>query len=303
MNLTDRTGRAQELILLAPAKINLTLDVTGRRDDGYHLIETIMQTVDFADRVAVRLGGEPGGIRLRLSDASLPTDARNTAYRAAAAFLAALAQREMEPVGVEIAIHKHIPIQAGLAGGSADAAAVLVALNRLTDARLTDEELCALGETVGADVPFCIVGGAALATGTGTILSPLPPLPACPLVIAKPAAGVSTPEAYRRIDAADILHRPHTSAVADALCAGELAAVGRELCNVFEEALDLPAVRVIKEEMRRHGTLGCQMTGSGTAVFGLFEEEGAARRCAQALAPLCPTVRLCRPCPGGPYAA
>ncbi len=305
MKRPDKRERAanREITLMAPAKINLTLDVTGRRDDGYHLLESIMQAIDFADEVTVRLDDRPGAIRLRLSDDTLPVDARNTAYRAAAVFLVALEQRAGEPVGVDIAIRKHIPMQAGLAGGSADAAAVLVALNRLTDARLTDEELCALGETVGADVPFCILGGAAMATGTGTILSPLPPLPPCSIVVAKPEGGVSTPEAYRRIDEADILHRPHASVVEDALCAGDLAAVGRALCNVFEQALDMPAVREIQEEMRRFETLGCQMTGSGSAVFGLFEKKGDARRCAEALRRICPVVQVCQPCTCGPYPA
>lgn len=152
-----------EITMLAPAKINLTLDITGRREDGYHLIHTIMQAVDFTDEVRVSLR-EAGGIRLTVSDPTLPADARNTAYRAAAAFLATVDLEEALP-GVDIHVTKRIPMEAGLAGGSADAAAVLTALNRLTDAHMTAEELCEIGQTVGADVPFCILGGAAAATG------------------------------------------------------------------------------------------------------------------------------------------
>lgn len=290
-----------EITMLAPAKINLTLDITGRREDGYHLIHTIMQAVDYTDEVRVSLR-EAGGIRLTVSDPTLPADARNTAYRAAAAFLATVDLEEALP-GVDIHVTKRIPMEAGLAGGSADAAAVLTALNWLTDAHMTAEELCEIGQTVGADVPFCILGGAAAATGIGTILSPLPFLPACWLVIAKPDCGVSTAEAYRLVDGADIPHRPHQFAMTDALCGGDLEAAGRELCNVFEYALDLPEVRDIKAVMRRHGTLGCQMTGSGSAVFGLFSDKGDARRCADALREGGVSVHVCRPCESGPFPA
>lgn len=285
-----------EQTVLAPAKINLTLDVTGRRDDGYHLIQTIMQAVDYADTVTVRLTKEPG-IRLRVSDSRLPADQRNTAWRAASAFLEAAGEKGR---GVEIAVQKTIPMEAGLAGGSADAAGVLTALNRLMDTRLTTEELCSIGETVGADVPFCVLGGAANAEGIGTILSPLPSMPPCWLVIAKPNRGVSTAEAYRLVDTAEIPRRPHHGAVADALCAGDLDAIGRELCNVFEAALALPEVAQIEDVMRQFGTLGCRMTGSGSAVYGIFEEKLDAQRCARRLKEDFNTVQIVRPCATGP---
>lgn len=284
----------------APAKINLTLDVIGRREDGYHLIETTMQTVELCDRITVRQQGEPGAIALLLEQEGIPDGPSNTAYKAAAAFFTAVGEREIANPGVSISIHKRIPMQAGLAGGSADAAGTLVALNRLTDARLTREELCAIGARVGADVPFCVMGGAAFAEGIGTILTPLSSMPDCFLVVAKPDCGVSTPEAYRRIDRAVLRRRPHTSVMVDALCAGELDTVSRELCNVFEEALCLPEVEDIQRVMRAHAALGCCMTGSGSAVFGLFGEQAAARRCASALKREYETVFLCRPCPDGP---
>ena len=270
----------------APAKINLTLDVVGRRDDGYHLVETVMQAVDLCDRVTVRRTDKPGAVSLVCDDARVPDGPDNTAVRAAAAFFEACG---LPNPGVEIGLRKRIPLQAGLAGGSADAAGTLVALDRLMDTRMTAAELCAVAETVGADVPFCVLGAAAYAEGTGTILTPLPSLPDCVVVIAKPLDGVSTAEAYRLVDRAALTRRPHTG-----------AAVAHGLCNVFEEALALPEVAAIGQVMREHGTLGCRMTGSGSAVFGLFDNEEAARRCAAALRRDYDEVFQCRPCPHGP---
>ena len=281
----------------APAKINLTLDVVGRRDDGYHLVETVMQAVDLCDRVTVRRTDKPGAVSLLCDDARVPDGPDNTAVRAAAAFFAACG---LPNPGVEIGLRKRIPLQAGLAGGSADAAGTLVALDRLMDTRMTAAELCAVAETVGADVPFCVLGAAAYAEGIGTILTPLPSLPDCAVVIAKPLDGVSTAEAYRLVDRAALTRRPHTGAAVDAVCAGDLAAVAHGLCNVFEEALALPEVAAIGQVMREHGTLGCRMTGSGSAGFGLFDNEEAARRCAAALRRDYDEVFQCRPCPHGP---
>ena len=281
----------------APAKINLTLDVVGRRDDGYHLVETVMQAVDLCDRVTVRRTDKPGAVSLLCDDARVPDGPDNTAVRAAAAFFAACG---LPNPGVEIGLRKRIPLQAGLAGGSADAAGTLVALDRLMDTRMTAAELCAVAETVGADVPFCVLGAAAYAEGIGTILTPLPSLPDCAVVIAMPLDGVSTAEAYRLVDRAALTRRPHTGAAVDAVCAGDLAAVAHGLCNVFEEALALPEVAAIGQVMREHGTLGCRMTGSGSAVFGLFDNEEAARRCAAALRRDYDEVFQCRPCPHGP---
>lgn len=281
----------------APAKINLTLDVVGRRDDGYHLVETVMQAVDLCDRVTVRRTDKPGAVSLLCDDARVPDGPDNTAVRAAAAFFAACG---LPNPGVEIGLRKRIPLQAGLAGGSADAAGTLVALDRLMDTRMTAAELCAVAETVGADVPFCVLGAAAYAEGIGTILTPLPSLPDCAVVIAKPLDGVSTAEAYRLVDRAALTRRPHTGAAVDAVCAGDLAAVAHGLCNVFEEALALPEVAAIGQVMREHGTLGCRMTGSGSAVFGLFDNEEAARRCTAALRRDYDEVFQCRPCPHGP---
>ncbi len=281
----------------APAKINLTLDVVGRREDGYHLIESVMQAIDLCDRITVRPIESPGSVVLTCRDERVPAGPDNTVVRAAAAFFAGCGQTNP---GVEIALHKRIPMQAGLAGGSSDAAGTLVALDQLFDTRLTTEELCAMAETVGADVPFCVMGAAAFAEGTGTILTPLPSLPDCTAVVVKPAGGVSTAEAYRLVDTAVITRRPHTGAMVDALCDGRLADAAHGLCNVFEEALALPDTAAIEQVMREHRTLGCRMTGSGSAVYGLFDDREEVHRCILALRKRYDDVFECRPCPHGP---
>ncbi|MCI9414136.1 MAG: 4-(cytidine 5'-diphospho)-2-C-methyl-D-erythritol kinase [Clostridiales bacterium] len=297
----------------APAKINLSLDVGERRDDGYHLIDTVMQTVSLYDTVTVWESDGPGVTLTLTGDGagSLPADGSNTACRAAAAFCSAAGIAEP---AFGIRVHKRIPFAAGMAGGSADAAGVLTALNELTGARLPQEELCRIGGRIGADVPFCLLGGTARATGIGTILTPLPDLPDCYIVVVKPSAGVSTAEAYRAVDAAfgsagedgkSGVRHPHTSSLIDGVCAGDLSMVGRELCNVFEEAVRLPAVESIKAHLRRFRPLGCLMTGSGSAVFGLFGRLSDAERCADSLSrsPLPAADRsvfLCRPTADGP---
>lgn len=303
----------------APAKINLSLDITGVLDDGYHLVDTVMQAVSLCDTVTVWERREPG-ITLELTGAgadSLPSDSSNTAWRAAALFMEAVREKYSVPAGVGICIHKRIPFAAGLAGGSADAAGVLAALNQLCGGCLTKEELAGLGEHVGADVPFCLLGGTAQATGTGTILSPLPDLPDCDIVIAKPAGGVSTAAAYRAVDrvlgdgkecSRASLRRPRTSVLVDAVRSGSLSQVGRELCNVFEQALRLPETEALKKEMNRFRPLGCLMTGSGSSVFALFDRRTGAQPCAEALRRMKglsggpPAVFLCRPFRGGPAA-
>ncbi len=280
-----------ELVVEAPAKLNLTLDVNGRRPDGYHEMRSVMQAVDLADivRLSFRRGN---GIRLRLSDPALPTDSRNTAHKAAALFLQ---HTGLNHTGVDIAIDKHIPMQAGMAGGSADAAAVLVGLNALTGAGLDRGALCALGAEVGADVPFCVLGGAADATGIGTALRPLPPLPDCTILVVKPPVGVSTARAYALVDGAAVTRRPDADAMEAALERGSLAEVGRLLENVFEEAMALPEVAEIRETVAAFPAAGCRMTGSGSAVFALFEQATDAAACAERLRPRYPKSWLCRP--------
>lgn len=281
--------------VLAPAKINLTLSVTGRRPDGYHEVDTVMQAVNLCDRITVERT-ESGGIALRLSDDTLPTDGRNTAYRAAERFFA---HAGVACPGVRLTVEKRIPMQAGLAGGSADAAGVLFGLDRLFPGAVKREGLFAAAAEVGADVPFCLAGGAARAIGIGTELIPCAPLPPCIVLIVKPEAGVSTAEAYRAIDGAGPVEQPDAAGMLRALAAGDLAAAGARLGNGFEQALALPDTARIRSIALAHGALGCRMSGSGSAVFALFADEGRAAACREECAHRFPFAALCRPC-GGP---
>ena len=284
----------KRLTLSAPAKINLTLDVVGKREDDYHLIRTVMQTVTLSDTVTVTRVDEPG-IFLRLSDKTLPTDRRNTAYAAAKAFWNALPESQRVG-GVDIYIDKKIPQQAGLAGGSADAAAVLRGLNSLWDLPFSTDALCAFAVSIGADVPFCVRGGAALATGIGEVLEPVTGLrDDLFVVICKPAVSVSTAEAYKAVDTFEGERRLSDEVgLIAALEADDASAVGQRLYNVFEDVLSLPEVTAICDKMREFSPLGCRMSGSGSAVYALFENERAARDCREALREF-GTVFLCRP--------
>lgn len=284
-----------EMVIQAPAKINLTLDITGRRADGYHLLDTVMQTVTLCDEVAVSLTGD-GRIALTLHETDLPVSSSNTAYRAAEAFFRETGRQNP---GVAIAVTKRIPMQAGLGGGSADAAGVLAALDRLCDTRLPLSELCRIGLTVGADVPFCLWGGTARATGVGEVLSTLPALPDCSVVIVKPDIGVSTAAAYNAVDAYPFGTGVSSDMAAAALKAKDLAAVGRHLYNAFERALQLPETARICEMALSHGAVGSRMTGSGSAVFALFEDAKKAASLAKALEKEGLRAFLCRPSPMG----
>ncbi len=273
----------------APAKINLTLDVVGRREDGYHLLESVMQAVDIADTLTAEKATD-----ITLDTAALCPVEKNTAYRAAVAFFAHTGIAG----GVHMTLTKRIPQQAGMGGGSADAAATLWALDRLYDTRLSVEELCAIGLTVGADVPFCVLGGAAYVTGIGEGLQPLPSLPECYIVVAQPADGVSTAEAYAAIDRAPIAIHPDHSRALPAMERGDLQGICRQVHNVFEPATAIAGVKEIRRVMEGFAPLASQMTGSGSAVFAIFSEETAATACRDALAAKVPTAFICHPCDG-----
>ncbi len=261
----------------APAKINLTLNIEGIREDGYHLLSSVFQTVSLSDRVVITQT-EKEGLALAMSDAALPCDERNTAYRAAKLFFEAVG---IAP-SVSIAVEKHIPQQAGLGGGSADAAGVLVGLNALYGEPLSLEQLCRVGERVGADVPFCIVGGTAMVTGIGEVIEPLPSLASCDIVIAKPPVGVSTKDAYRAVDSHQTIPADQT-AMTQAIQSGDLVRVGSLLSNAFEQALAIEQVASLLADMRTFAPLGCMMSGSGSAVFALFDQKEKAQACAHSL--------------------
>lgn len=285
-----------KLTVLAPAKLNLFLDITGKRHDGYHLVNMVMQTVSLYDEVTVALD-DSDGIRIQCSDKSIPCDETNTAYRAAASFLSRL---EGEKPGVSIRIKKRIPSQAGMAGGSTDAAAVLYALNELTEAGMEKDELAELAEETGTDVPFCVYGGTMTAGGIGTILSPLPDMPDCSIVIVKPELAVSTAEAYARSDALGYDKTVSSDDTVNAICNGSLSELGNSLYNKFEELSGLEEITSIKQMMESCGTCGALMTGSGSAVYGLFEDRDDAERCLDVLSGTYRQVYLVHPTSEGP---
>ncbi len=282
----------------APAKLNLTLEVGAKRADGYHEMKSVMQAVDLCDRVTMT-ANDSAEITLSITGATLPADPSNTAYKAARVFLHHIGRSDF---GVHIDLEKHIPMQAGMAGGSADAAAVLVGLNQLTGASLSEETLCALGAKVGADVPFCVMGGAALASGIGTDLEAVTPLQDGWFVAVKPQVNVSTAEAYRATDSKENLPHPDHEGMCRAMAAGDLSRVGALLENAFEAALQLPEVAAVQEAMRTFAPLGCLMTGSGSVVYALFATETAAVRCADGLRAVYENVYVCHPTSDGPEA-
>lgn len=262
-----------QICLKAHGKVNLTLDIVGRRADGYHLLNSVMQSISLADRVLVTK--ESQGIAVKSDHPHLPLDETNSCWRAAAAFFSFTGVQG----GAVIELHKAIPLAAGLGGGSADAAAVLHALNRLYQTDLDLAELQVIGLKVGADVPFCLAGGTCLVQGIGEKVTALPPFPQVQLVLVKPETGVSTAEVYRRLSPA--AHGSTSTARLTALLEeGQGAAV---LAGTFHNALEMvtealvPEVSLWKERLLAQGAHCALMSGSGPTVFGLFTEEGQAR--------------------------
>ena len=266
----------------AYAKLNISLDVTARRNDGYHDMLMIMQTVSLCDELTITPERD-GLVHALTSLPYVPGDRRNLAVRAALKFLELVGDEER---GMKIAMRKSIPVGAGMAGGSADAAAVLRALNRAYGAPFTTEELCAAGETVGSDVAFCLRGGTALASGRGEILQPLPPLPPCCFVICKPDFSISTPELFQKLDGAKLCCHPDTEGLLAALKAQDLDALCRRMYNVFEDVPDrrMRTIRAAKGALLDCGALGALMTGTGSAVFGVFRDRKTADTARAALA-------------------
>lgn len=250
------------------AKLNLTLDVLGKREDGYHDLKSVMQTISIRDDIEIDIGtGKPW--TLECDKDGIPTDERNLAWKAAKIYLDAMGK---DPDGLAIRITKRIPSQAGMGGGSADAAAVLRALNRHYGEPLSILALAELGAQVGSDVPFCTLCGTAMVEGRGERLRKLPDMPDCVFVICKPEFSVSTPELYKKIDECTIAKRPDNQAMESAILAGDLGRVAENVWNVFdpvvtEEHLEL---NYIKSLCNTYGALTQQMTGSGSAVFAIM---------------------------------
>ncbi len=278
------------LRIKAAAKLNLSLDILGIRPDGYHEMDMVMQTIDLFDDVEL---SKAGTISV-FSDGS-PDGPENLAWKAAEAFFRA-AKRSG---GARIRLTKRIPAQAGMAGGSADAAAVLIGLNALYDACLSPEALRDAGLSVGADVPYCLIGGTARVRGIGEIVEPMPPFLSGYLVVAKPAIGISTAEAFRRFDRAENLRHPDIAALLSAMEKGQLDALSLFMENVLEQSEQNETVETLRQELLKNGALAARMTGSGSAVFGLFSEKEAASRCAVALAGENRQIFVTKPYPKG----
>ncbi len=277
----------------AYGKINLTLDVVGRREDGYHLLDTVMQTISVWDELEIQHSRQPG-VHLQCNRESLPTDSKNTAFRAAKFFLE---DRGLQNEGVYIFIKKHIPSRSGMGGGSADAAAVLRGLNEMYETQLSAEKLMELGAKVGADVPFCVIGGAARCTGTGAQVEPIVPMPECWLVVCKPPTGMSTPRAYALLDQYPLSSIQATPRMLEAMAVGSLKRIGRSLANRFDETLRMAPVRALKRAMTDAGALGAMMTGSGSSVYGIFETEQRAREAMEQMVGM-GKIFLAKPCAG-----
>lgn len=274
----------------APAKINLTLDVLSKRPDGFHEVEMIMTTVDLADRIWLRPTSDRA-ITIKSSHRFVPNDRKNLAYQAADL----LRKRFRLSHGVEITLDKNIPIAAGLAGGSSDAAAALRGLNRLWNLGLSLDELAELGAEIGSDVSFCVYGGTALAQGRGEKITHLPAPPNCWVVLAKPSIGVSTGNIYGKLDLKTINH-PQTSRMLKALEDSDYDELCKSLGNVLEPVtMNMhKEVVVLKEQMERFGADAVLMSGSGPTVFGLVKQESRVSKIVNALKGFCHDVHAVR---------
>ena len=270
----------KEIRQKAMAKINLGLDVLRKREDGYHDLRMIMQTVSVYDRIYIKRTAAPG-IRIRTNVGFLPVNENNLMYKAADLLMKQFDIRQ----GVFMELEKHIPVAAGLAGGSSDAAAVLTGMNRMFELGLTQKELMDLGVTIGADVPYCILQGTALAEGIGEKLTPLPAPPPCTVLLAKPGIHVSTRFVYGNLKADQIERHPDIDGQIEALRMGNLQMLAELMGNVLEQVTvgEYPLITKIREQMLEGGALGARMSGSGPTVFGLFDDKKKADRVYRAL--------------------
>ena len=265
----------RQIELKALAKINLGLDVLGRRENGYHDVRMVMQSIYLYDDVKIERTKKPG-IEIKTNLYFLPVGENNIAYKAAALLLEEFRIKE----GVIITLDKHIPVAAGMAGGSSNAAAVLFGMNRIFGLGLSQKGLMARGIKLGADVPYCIMRGTVLAEGIGEELTELPPMPKCTVLIAKPPISVSTKTVYEALDARKGLNHPDINRLIEGLETGNLPYIASAMGNVLEEVtIPLhPVIEDIKNEMKTAGALNAMMSGSGPTVFGLFENKAQARK-------------------------
>jgi 4-diphosphocytidyl-2-C-methyl-D-erythritol kinase len=254
--------------LEAHAKINLSLDVLGKREDGYHTLQMIMQTIQLHDTITVH--EIPAGVEIMCEAPYVPNNSSNIAYKAAEAML----QRYGLKAGVKVEVIKRIPVAAGLAGGSTDAAAVLKGINSLFELGIDQAGLMQLGKEIGADVPYCIMGGTALAEGIGERITPLAAAGNIPVVLVKPRVGVSTAWVYKNFKLEKVRERPVTQMLVSALESGDTGTLAANMKNVLESVTleRYPVINTIKKELVRLGALGSMMSGSGPTVFGIFND-------------------------------
>ena len=283
----------RSVTVLAPAKLNLSLDVVGTLPNGYHDLDMVMQTIDLYEKIILKTSRD---LRLSLPGSFVPANDKNTAVKAALAFFDYTGLL----AGVDINVYNRVPVRAGMAGGSADAAGVLVGLNELYGAKLSMSELCAIGAGIGADVPFALLGGTCRVRGVGDLMKALPPCPDCRFVVVMPSVGVSTPEAFARYDTMGSPVHPDCEAQEQAIRKNDLAAVCAAAGNALEHCSGAVETPAICEILRANGAITAQMTGSGAAVFGIFADESQARAAAAVLRKGYKQVYVCRPTTGGP---
>lgn len=264
--------------LKALGKINLGLDVLGRRENGYHDVRMVMQTVYLYDQIFMEKKKEPG-IEIKTNLYYLPVNENNLVYKAARLLMDEFKIKE----GVKVSLEKHIPVAAGMAGGSSDAAAALFGINRMFGLGLSTEELMERGVSIGADVPYCVMRGTVLAEGIGERLTVLPALPRCTVLLAKPSVSVSTKLVYEKLDSKEVLKHPNIDGLIRGLKSGSLCEVAAHMGNVLEDvtASEYPVIESIKDMMKEEGALNALMSGSGPTVFGLFDDKRKARQAMQ----------------------
>lgn len=273
-------GSKNDISLKALAKINLGLDVVRRREDGYHEVRMIMQTIQLYDRLDIKRTQEPG-IQIQTNLSFLPVNENNLIYKAAKLLMDEFSITD----GVSVKLDKRIPVAAGMAGGSTDAAAMLIGVNRLFSLGLTKKQLMERGVQIGADVPYCIMRGTALAEGIGEALSPLPPMVKCPVLVAKPSISVSTKFVYQNLKLDDTTIHPDIDRLIDDIKAKNLHDIAAHMGNVLETVTipNYPVIDEIKKHMLSNGAVGAMMSGSGPTVFGLFDDEDTAKKAYKAM--------------------
>lgn len=277
------------------AKINLMLDILKRLENGYHSLFMIMQSVDLYDTITVEKNTE-NKIIIKCNTEGVPCNEKNIAYKCAKAFFNACNIQEQ---GITIIIEKNIPISAGTAGGSADGAGVLYCLNKIYNINLSQNELCEIGSKVGADIPFSLTGGTAIALNTGDVIAPVKNLSECYIVLCKPEQDVSTPEAYAQFDALNRVRHLDRVSMIDAVASGDYEKICTHCGNVFEQAVEVPKRPHIKGIMRKCGADACCMSGSGPTVFGLFSDKEKAEDCYNKLSKKYDSVYICKPANSG----